>query len=95
MSFEGTTLRIVHFLDNPPADGVVLHANGWSGGDGCVSLECRQHTCGAQFRWPSSRENHWIPDRRHLNHCPGCGKTITGVEIPANPVTVPRPAVMG
>ena len=92
MTFEGG-MRIIHFLDKETEDGVVLTTIGWSG-NGTVSLECRQDRCGAQFKWPSEKENHWIPDRRHLNFCPGCGKVILGVEIPANPIHIMRPAVM-
>lgn len=65
-----------------PEDGTTLASRGWSEGTGgCyVRLEC--NGCGALWVWGYNRDNRWLPDRRHLNHCPGCGKTITGVEIP-------------
>ena len=59
-------------------DGVVIESKGWNS-DGFVTLEC---SCGALFNWSNTRENRWLPDRRHLNFCPGCGKSITGCEIP-------------
>lgn len=82
MSFEGTSLRIIHFIDNPPANAIILRSNGWSEGLGgsWVNLECGH--CGAQFNWPLDRQNKWLPSRRHLNFCPGCGKAIAGAEIP-------------
>ena len=68
--------RIVTFTEGP---GVTLKSTGWGAADGRTILDCN---CGAHFSWPSDKENRWIPDRRHLNHCPGCGKAITGCEIP-------------
>lgn len=84
MPFWGETLTIVHFLDNPPNDGVILRSTqgGDGTGDSWVSLECG--VCGAQFKWSPDREMRHVPDRRHLNFCPGCRRIITGVEIPTS-----------
>ena len=67
-----------------PEDGVVLRSIGWTQGTGGsrTTLQCKG--CIATFHWAPDAENRWFPNRRHLNHCPGCGKTITAFEIPAN-----------
>ena len=85
-SSQGLT-RVIEFItENKPTDTTILRSEGWLSSDGCVRLSCN---CGTKFRWPSDlqehRQNRWIPDRRFLNFCSGCGKPITGVEIPNTP----------
>ena len=76
--------RLIEFpFDKKPEDGITLRSTGWSEGTGgsWANLECTG--CGAQFLWSAYKsELRWMPSRRHLNFCPGCGKTITGIEIP-------------
>lgn len=79
---DTSALRLVRFMDNPPPDAVFFHSMGWSEGTSGsrVHLECG--ACGAQFWWPLDKANRWLPNRQHLNFCPGCGKPIAGAEIP-------------
>lgn len=82
--YESPYELVNHLRVQNPEDGVVLRSNGWAVGSsgGWTTFECKG--CGAYFHWPSDPENKWLPNRRHLKHCPGCGKTITGFEIPSN-----------
>ncbi len=73
-------LRMIHFIIDEGTKGVVIRSVRFSEVNHCVHLDC--NSCGAQFWWTNDREDHWIPDRRHLNFCPGCGKLITACEIP-------------
>lgn len=76
--------RIVPYLQvEKSEDGVILRSIGWSQGTGgsWTALECE--ACSANFHWSPDAKNMWLPNLRYLNHCPGCGKTITGFRIPA------------
>jgi hypothetical protein len=70
--------RRIAFTENASGGGVEFQSRTW-GSYNDVLLECRG--CGAMFRWPSDKEDDHLPNRRFLNHCPGCGKIITGCVV--------------
>ena len=75
---HGVSTRTVPFNEVPAGEGVVVTSKSWNS-DGSTRLECG---CGAIFIWSSDVQNHWLPSRRFLNFCPGCGEPISGCAIP-------------
>ena len=79
MTLETSGVRVIEYLFEPSTEAVYLSLKHQSRNQNekLVKLECRK--CGAQFTWPPDHVDNEIPDRRHLNFCPGCGKTIGGI----------------